>query len=138
MKKIHKSSETDEWFFAQDQYVLSETNDRGIITYANDVFCELAGYTLEELVGQPHNVVRHPDMPNIAFKGLWDDAPRKGFWMGFVKNLRKDGGYYWVYATVIRKIDYNGNVTYLSIRRVPDRSDVEEYTKLYAQLKAKE
>lgn len=138
MSKIYKSNDTDEWFFASDQYILSETDDKGMILYANDTFCELAGYTLEELVGQPHNILRHPDMPRIAFKGLWDDIQSKGFWTGVVKNLRKDGAYYWVYATALKKIDDNGKITYLSIRRVADRSDVEACTTLYAELKSQE
>lgn len=138
MSKIYKSKLSDEWYFSSDQYVLSETDDRGIIIYANDVFCELAGYKREELIGQPHNIVRHPDMPRIAFKGLWDDVSTKGFWTGFVKNIRKDGGYYWVYATALRKIDEDGSIKYLSIRRVPDRVDVDACTKLYAELKGKE
>jgi len=138
MNKIHKSTTTEEWFFSSDSYILSETDEKGIILYANEIFCELAGYTKEELIGQAHNIVRHPDMPSIAFKGLWDDVPTKGFWTGFVKNRRKDGAYYWVYATVLRKIASNGKVTYLSIRRVPDRIDVEACTKLYAELKSQE
>lgn len=138
MHKIYKSHETDEWFFSSDQYILSETDDKGIILYANDTFCELAGYKCEELIGEAHNIIRHPDMPRIAFKSLWDDIPTKGFWTGVVKNMRKDGDYYWVYATVLRKINPGGKVTYLSIRRVPERSDVEACTKLYAELKSQE
>ncbi|MFT5660892.1 MAG: PAS domain S-box-containing protein [Sulfurimonas sp.] len=137
MSRVHKSTETDEWFFSSDAYILSETDDKGIILYANDIFCELAGYTIDELIGQAHNIVRHPDMPRIAFKGLWSDVRTKGFWTGFVKNIRKDRGYYWVYATVLKKVDTKGNVTYLSIRRVPDRSDVEACTTLYAELNTK-
>lgn len=138
MSKIYKSDKDDEWFFGHDQYILSETDDKGMIIYANDTFCELAGYKLSELLGQPHNIVRHQDMPRIAFKGLWDDIQTKGFWTGIVKNSRKDGGHYWVYATALRKVDHSGNVTYLSIRRVPDRSDVEACIPLYAELKSKE
>lgn len=138
MSKIHKSEKSEEWFFSSDMYILSETDDKGVITYANDVFCELAGYKLDELIGEAHNIVRHPDMPRIAFKGLWDDIAMKGFWSGIVKNLRKDGGYYWVHATALRKIDQNGKVTYLSIRRVPDKSDVDACIKLYAELKSQE
>ena len=138
MSKIHKAENGNEWFFSSDSYILSETDDKGIITYVNDIFCELAGYTPSELIGQPHNIVRHPDMPRIAFKGLWDAVPTKGFWTGVVKNMRKDGGYYWVYATVIKKTHHNGAVTYLSIRRVTNRSDVEACTKLYAELKGQE
>jgi len=138
MSRIYKDENSDEWHFSPDAYILSETDSKGIILYANDLFCELAGYRLDELIGQPHNIVRHPDMPRIAFKGLWDDVASKGFWTGVVKNLRKDGGYYWVYATALRKVHSDGSVTYLSIRRVPDRTSVEACIPLYAELKAAE
>ena len=138
MSKVYKSKDTQEWFFGSDQYILSETDDKGTILYANDVFCEIAGYEIAELIGQPHNIVRHPDMPRAAFKGLWDDIQSKGFWDGVVKNLRKDGGYYWVYATVLKRVSSNGDVTYLSIRRVPDRNDVKSCITLYAELKRDE
>lgn len=138
MSNIYKSETSDEWFFDKDSYILSETDAQGIILYANEIFCKLAGYTIEELIGQPHNIVRHPDMPKIAFKSLWDDAQSKGFWTGIVKNLRKDRGYYWVHATVLRRVHSNGEVTYLSVRRVPDRKDVEACIPLYADLRSKE
>jgi len=136
--KIYKDPESDEWFFGKDQYILSETDSNGIILYANEVFCEIAAYTKEELIGEPHNLLRHPDMPKIAFQGLWDDIQSKGFWEGIVKNKRKDGAHYWVHATVLRKIDSNGNPTYLSIRTVPNRTAVEDASKLYHQLKQSE
>ncbi|MCD4667489.1 MAG: PAS domain-containing protein [Sulfurimonas sp.] len=136
--KVTKAKDSDEWFFSSDQYILSETDDKGIILYANDIFYEIADYIPDELIGEPHNVIRHPDMPKIAFKGLWDDIQSKGFWTGIVKNLRKDGGCYWVHATVLRKVNNKGEVTYLSIRRVPDRSDVEACITLYAELKSQE
>ena len=135
MSGIYKDKSSDEWYFPQDSYILSETDSKGFIIYANDVFCDIAGYRLDELMGQPHNIVRHRDMPRIAFKGLWDDIQTKGFWTGIVKNLRKDGGCYWVNATALRKINGNGEVRYLSIRRVADRKDVEACTTLYAELK---
>jgi aerotaxis receptor len=138
MSDIYKDKNTQEWYFSSDSYILSETDSKGIILYANDIFYRIAGYTPNELVGEPHNIVRHPDMPKIAFKGLWDDIQTKGFWSGIVKNLRKDGAYYWVNATVLRKINSNGEVSYLSIRRVPDRADVEACTALYAELKKQE
>ena len=74
-------------------------------------------------------------MPRIAFKTLWDDIKSKGFWTGIVKNLRKDGGYYWVHATVLRRTHSDGKITYLSVRRVPDRADVQSCIALYAKLK---
>jgi len=138
MSKITKDEATDEWYFPDDSFILSETDDKGIIIYANELFCEMAGYTLEELIGEPHNIVRHPDMPRIAFKGLWDDVQNKGFWTGIVKNLRKDRGYYWVHATALRRIHANGTVTYLSVRRVPNRDDVNSCIPLYRELRESE
>ena len=138
MSKIYKDEHSDEWFFPDDMYILSETDDKGIIIYANQLFCEIAGYTLEDLLGEPHNIVRHPDMPRVAFQGLWDDIQAKGFWTGIVKNIRKDRAYYWVEATVLRRVHSNGDVTYLSVRRVPNRSDVEAAIKLYAELRSLE
>ena len=138
MQGIYKDENSDEWFFPANTYILSETDEYGIILYANELFCSIAGYRLEELIGEPHNIVRHPDMPRIAFKGLWDDIQNKGFWTGIVKNKRKDGACYWVHATVLKRIDAKGKVTYLSIRRVPSRQDVEACITLYAELKSKE
>jgi PAS domain S-box-containing protein len=135
MSEIYKDEQSDEWFFPKDSYILSETDSKGLILYANEIFCQMAGYSIDELIGQPHNIVRHPDMPRIAFKGLWDDIQSKGFWNGIVKNLRKDGGYYWVDATALRKVHSNGDVTYLSIRRVPSRRVVESCAVLYGELK---
>jgi len=135
---VTKDTNSEEWFFSSDGYILSETDEKGIIIYANNLFCEMAGYTIDELIGQPHNIIRHPDMPRIAFKGLWDDIQSKGFWTGIVKNLRKDGGYYWVHATAMRRIKPDGSVTYLSVRRVPNRAEVDSCTTLYAELKSAE
>ena len=135
---ITKDTTSDEWFFSSNEYILSETDEKGFIIYANDIFCEMAGYALDELIGQPHNLIRHQDMPRIAFKGLWDDIQTKGFWTGIVKNLRKDGGYYWVHATVMRRIHADGSVTYLSVRRVPDRATVDSCVTLYSELKSAE
>lgn len=138
MSKAYKDEHSDEWFFSDDSYILSETDDKGTILYANELFCEIAGYRLEELIGEPHNIVRHPDMPRAAFKSLWDDIQAKGFWTGIVKNIRRDRTFYWVYATVLRRVHLNGDVTYLSVRRVPSRSDVDEAIKLYAELREME
>ncbi|MGD9970507.1 MAG: PAS domain-containing protein [Sulfuricurvum sp.] len=138
MSSIVKDQNTNEWYFTDKDYILSETDEHGIILYANESFCEIAGYTSEELIGQPHNIIRHPDMPRIAFKGLWDDLRNKGFWTGFVKNRRRDNGFYWVYATAMRRIHPDGRITYLSVRIKPSRSDVDASEKLYAQLRAQE
>ena len=115
-------------------YLLSETDEKGIITYASDGFMQIANMDMDDLYGQPHNVVRHPEMPRAAFKSLWDDVQDKGFWTGYVKNARKGGGYYWVYATVLRSIDKNGMTKYVSIRVKPSREDIRKAEELYATL----
>lgn len=117
-----------------DLYLLSETDERGIVQYASDSFLKIANMRLDEIVGQPHNVVRHPDMPRAAFKSLWNDVQSKGFWTGYVKNARKGGGHYWVHATVLRSVDKNGNIKYVSIRVKPSREDVKKAQELYATL----
>ncbi len=90
MEKILKDSD----------FLVSQTDSKGIILFANEDFCEVAGYTLEELVGKPHSLVRHPDMPRAAFKDLWSTVKAGKVWKGYVKNATKNGGYYWVFATV--------------------------------------
>lgn len=117
-----------------DLYLLSETDEKGMITYVSESFARVAGYTGDELMGQPHNVVRHPEMPRTAFKWLWDDIQAKGFWTGYVKNARKGGGFYWVLATVLRKVDKSGKISYVSIRTKPSRDDVKKAEELYATL----
>ena len=114
-------------------FITSKTDTRGIITYANDVFCEVAGYAEEELIGKPHNIVRHPDMPRIVFKLLWDTIKEgKDFW-GYVKNLRKDGGYYWVFAHVTPSYDESMSriIGYHSDRRRPKKDAVRKVEKVY-------
>jgi PAS domain S-box-containing protein len=117
-----------------DLYLLSETDEKGMVVYASDSFLKIANMTNEDLLGQPHNVVRHPDMPRAAFKSLWKDVQSKGFWTGYVKNSRKGGGFYWVYATVLRSVDKNGNTKYVSIRVKPSREDIKNAEALYAKL----
>ena len=117
-----------------DLYLLSETDEKGIVTYASDSFLKIANLKSSDLIGQPHNIVRHPDMPRAAFKSLWDDVQSKGFWSGYVKNARKGGGFYWVYATVLRSTDANGALKYVSIRVKPSREDIKKAQELYATL----
>jgi aerotaxis receptor len=118
----------------EDLYLLSETDEKGVVTYASDSFLNIANYLREELVGQPHNIVRHPDMPRAAFASLWEDVQSKGFWTGIVKNARKGGGFYWVHATVLRRIDKTGKVSYVSIRTKPSREEIKKAEELYATL----
>ena len=97
-----------------------------IITYANDEFVALSGFSREELVGSPHNLVRHPDMPAEAFKDLWDTAKSGKPWHGMVKNRRKDGGFYWVDANVTPVMARGQLQGYVSIRSRPTRAQIAE------------
>ena len=117
-----------------DLYLLSETDEKGIVKYASDSFLKIANMTESDIIGQPHNIVRHQDMPRAAFKSLWDDVQTKGFWTGYVKNARKGGGFYWVYATVLRSVDKSGQTKYVSIRVKPSREDIQKAADLYATL----
>jgi len=120
--------------YPDGKLIVSTTDINGIITHVNKSFVEMSGYTEEELINAPHSILRHPDMPSAAFKDLWDTIQRGNKWQGYVKNLRKDGGYYWVKATVIPNVR-NGKVTgYTSVRRKPSRTQVEECIKLYPTL----
>lgn len=84
----------------KDELIMSQTDLKGVITDVNDLFADISGYTPIELIGKPHNIVRHPDMPKTIFKQLWQKLKEKGKWEGCIKNLRKDNGYYWVYAEI--------------------------------------
>ena len=120
--------------YPDGKLIVSTTSPEGIITHVNRSFVEMSGYSADELIGSPHSIRRHPDMPPVAFKDLWDTLARGEKWQGYVKNLRKDGGYYWVKATVIPNIRNGRLVSYTSVRRKPSRSKVDECCKLYPTL----
>jgi len=101
----------------QGKLILSRTDVQGRITYANDTFAHVCGYQVNELVGKPHNIVRHPDMPRSIFKQMWNTILAGKEWSGIVKNLRKDGGYYWVKATVV-PLSENGKIIGFKSSRV--------------------
>ncbi len=107
--------------------IVSKTDLRGYITYVNDMFCEVAQYTREELIGQNHNIVRHPDMPAAAFEDVWRTISSGKIWKGQVKNKKKDGSYYWVQATISPIIGENGKpVEYMAVRYlITDMKDQE-------------
>ena len=122
----------------KNDFLVSETDLKGVIKFANEDFCKIAGYTLEELMGQPHNMVRHKDMPKKAFKSLWDTVQKGEIWTGYVKNATKDGGYYWVFATVYPFESCDGTKGYLSCRRKPTNEEIQKAETLYAQWKKEE
>jgi len=112
--------------------ITSHTDAKGIITDCNEDFVEASGYTREELIGKPHNILRHPDMPAAAFADLWATVKRGRAWVGIVKNRRKDGSYYWVRATATPLPDGSG---YTSVRSKPKREDVKAAEALYARIR---
>ena len=120
--------------FPDGKLIVSRTDLTGVITHCNQSFVEMSGYEYDELIGRPHHILRHPDMPATAFQDLWDTIQQGKQWNGYVKNLRKDGRFYWVYATVIPNIREGKIAGYTSVRRKPSRTKVLECTQLYAQL----
>jgi aerotaxis receptor len=124
--------------YPDGKLVVSRTDARGIITHANRAFIDMSGYTEAELIGQPHSILRHPDMPAWAFKDLWDTLGQGKNWKGYVKNLRKDGAYYWVFASAVANVRNGVVVGYTSVRRKPSRARINECIPLYAELRAKE
>ncbi|MEO1923221.1 MAG: PAS domain S-box protein [Nautiliaceae bacterium] len=123
----------------ENRPIISKTDLKGVITYVNHPFCKLSGYSKEELIGKPHNIIRHPDMPKSVFKELWEKIEKNSSWRGFVKNLRKDGKYYWVEAFIEPIFDEKGNKTgYISIRKPVSTQDKQKYSKLYKEIKEKE
>lgn len=124
--------------YPDGRLIVSTTDTRGVITHCNRSFVEMSGYAREELIGAAHSILRHPDMPAAAFKELWDDLRADMIWRGYVKNLRKDGACYWVYATVIPNVRHGEVVGYSSVRRKPSRRKVEEAARRYEQLLAEE
>lgn len=128
-----------ERFFEHDEIIVSKTDPRGIITYANDVFVRVSAYSEAELVGAPHSIVRHPDMPRCAFKLLWDTIAQGREVFAYVLNLARTGDHYWVLAHITPTFDLRGGlVGYHSNRRRPARAAVAKVAPLYQQLLAVE
>ncbi len=112
-------------------FLVSETDAKGNILFANEDFCKIAEYSIDELIGNPHSMVRHKDMPKAAFKSLWDTVQRGETWTGYVKNATKTGGFYWVFATVFPFESCDGSRGYLSCRRKASNEEIINATNLY-------
>lgn len=124
-----------EVLLGEQDVLISITDPRGIIEYANERFCEIAGYERIELLGKPHNIVRHPDMPKTAFQDLWGVLRSKQVWQGYVKNKTKSGGFYWVKATAFPIISADSSVRgYISVRFKPSRQAIGRAIELYRKL----
>ncbi len=132
---MQKPAPVDEEYLFEGRKIVSETDTRGMITYANRQFCNVSGYMLNELLDQPHNIIRHPEMPKVAFEQMWQDIKRGKEWQGIVKNLRKDGRYYWVETHIKPTYDDNGNIIgFLAARSAPERKNIDEVITHYQKL----
>ena len=135
---MNRPDPIDEEYIFEKGLIVSSTDLKGIITYANRKFCEIAGYSKDELVGKNHNIVRHPDMPKTAFEEVWEAIKSGKEWTGLVKNLRKDGKYYWVYTHIIPIKIEGETVSYTVARRPASSTEVEETIPVYRNLLEKE
>jgi len=128
-----------ERFFPEDEIIVSKTDLKGRITYVNQTFMAVSDFREEELLGQPHSIIRHPDMPRCIFKLLWDTLESKEEIFAFVKNMARNGDFYWVLAHVTPTFDERRSVIgYHSNRRVPERKHVELFDGIYRELLAEE
>ena len=124
--------------FGVDEIIVSKTDAKGRITYANPVFVRVSGYSEDELMGRPHSIVRHPDMPRVVFKLLWDTIGAGQEIFAYIDNLAADGAHYWVLAHVTPSYRGGRLIGYHSNRRLPDRAAVTAVSGLYATLRAEE
>ena len=119
----------------EEDFIVSTTDTQGRITYGNRIFIEFSGYSEAELLGSQHNIIRHPDMPRAVFKLLWDTIQNKNECFAYVKNMSKDGGFYWVFTNVTPTFDLSGNIVgYMSVRRKPKLSGIQTVTGLYTAM----
>jgi len=123
----------------ETDFIVSKTDTKGILTYGNRIFIEFSGYTEDQLLGRQHNIIRHPDMPRCVFALLWDRLNAGEEISAYVKNMSKDGSFYWVYANVTPSRDINQTIVgYYSVRRKPSAAAMEVVPGLYQSLKLEE
>ncbi len=129
---------TNDEFVLSHKIIFSKTDLDGIITSVNEPFIEASGWEKDELIGMPHYILRHPHMPKAAFQDLWAKITTEGQWTGYVKNLRKNGGFYWVRA-VVHAIERDGKVVgYQSARQQVSYDIKQEYEATYAEMRQAE
>ena len=138
MQEFYESEFIIETEVPQGELIISRTDLKGNITYANDTFSQISGYKADELIGKSHNIVRHPDMPKSVFADLWRKLKREGKWEGIVKNLRKDKGYYWVNANISGVFKDDVLVEYKSIRTPISFEEKLKAQKSYDEIRNRE
>jgi len=125
----------DQEIFFDGRSLISETDLKGNITYVNRKFVEMSGYSKSEAIGHPHNILRHPDMPRAAFAQMWKTIQSGQIWEGYVKNLCKDGKFYWVIVNIVPKLGENGEIVgYIASRKVPKRHDIASVERDYQEM----
>ena len=122
--------------YSGDELLVSSTNTKGEITHCNPAFVRVSGYSYDELIGQPHNLIRHPDMPAEAYKDMWRTIGRGEPWTGLVKNRRKNGDHYWVRANVTPIMEGGKPRAYMSVRTKPSAAEISAAEALYAQMRS--
>jgi PAS domain S-box-containing protein len=130
-----KNINNNEKQLGENDFIVSKTDTSGKIIYCNEIFAKIAGWPPADLIGANHNLIRHPDMPRVAFKLAWDLIKEKKEFFGFVKNLSADGGYYWVFAYITADLDPSGRIiSYTSVRRKPPQSAIDTIIPIYKLL----
>jgi aerotaxis receptor len=125
----------DKEYIFEDSILISQTDLKGLITFANRKYCEVSGYKIDELIGSNHNIIRHPDMPKAIFTKMWSTIKGGQAWNGLVKNLRKDGLYYWVDTEIIPVYNDNEVITgYIAVKKVASRKNIKENEELYRKM----
>ncbi|PMH41405.1 hypothetical protein BCU68_15735 [Vibrio sp. 10N.286.49.B3] len=129
------SNENKEYFVSENELLVSTTDLVGNITFADKNFIRVSGFSNEELMGQPHSIIRHPDMPKEAFEDFWNEISAGHCWSGIIKNRQKDGGFYWVKSDVTPLYEDGTQIGFMSVRSMPNKTELEKAKILYAQFK---
>lgn len=135
--RINNPVTQHEYLLPDDATLMSTTDTQSYITYANSAFIDSSGFSEADLMGQPHNHIRHPDMPPEAFADLWFTLKQGESWTGLVKNRRKNGDHYWVRANVTPVYRHDALTGYISVRNVPTREEVQAAEQLYQAVNEK-
>lgn len=134
-KDAPKDINNQEKYLGDNDFIVSKTDKSGIIVYCNEIFSKMAGYPPSQLIGANHNLIRHPDMPRIAFKIAWSLIKQNKEFFGYVKNLCADGSFYWVFTYITADTDSKGNIlSYTSVRRKPPKSAINTIIPIYKLL----
>jgi len=134
-----KVTPTSEEIHMNDKdFIVSKTDAKGKISYCNEIFIRFSGYEEKDLIDQPHNIIRHPDMPRAVYRFMWETLQNKQEFFGIVKNLCKNGAYYWTFANVTPSYDDGKLIGYYSVRRQPSRKIIEILTPVYQRMVAEE